>query len=207
MMKRLKWIWLTVVLLTACTPAASRPATPPVAATATATLPPPTVAATPTLPPQEEGITPVEGWTRAQYGEAWDIAYPSGWTVNDAGAGEGALQFQGDYGGRRYEVTFSYPIGLSAQSLEAWVEEQLAPLSPDQRTAVVVSDVVVGDTAAKKVLNLPRGDGPSPSHHVYIWRTENKNPRLITIAQIDGQPVDAAAMEALLDQFIAQVQP
>jgi len=233
-MKRFKWIWFTVVILTAviltaCTPATSRPASPPQPA-ATDT-PQPTIAATPTplpqeaptlppqetptlppeevptLPPQEEVTSPEEGWTRAQYGDAWDIAYPSDWTINDAGAGEGALQLQGDYGGYRYEVTFSYPIGIGAQSLEAWVEEQLAPLSPDQRAAVVVSDVVVGGTPAKKVMNLPNSAGASPVHHVYIWRSENKNPRLITIAQTDGQPVDAAAMEALLDQFIAQVQP
>lgn len=145
-------------------------------------------------------------WTRQQFGDAWDVAYPAGWTVNAAGAYEGAVQLQGQYGTHTYQINLSYPIGITAQSLEAWVEAQLASLTPEQRAAVEVSDDTVANAPAQKVLNLPAAGGASPMHHVYIWRTDNQNPRLITIAQVDEQAFDAAAMEALLDRFIAEVR-
>jgi hypothetical protein len=116
------------------------------------------------------------------------------------------LQVEGEFGGHSYAVTFSYPIGILVQTLDEWVEEYLAPLTPEQREAVVVSDLTVASTPAKKVLNYPAGGGATVAHHVYLWRSEGKNPRLITINQIDGQPLDAVAMEQLLDRFLATVQ-
>ena len=154
-----------------------------------------------------EDITePAEGWTREQFNTAWDIAYPAGWTVNSAGAYEGAIQLEGDFQGHSYAVTFSYPMGILAQSLDAWVEEELAALPLEEQSAVVVSDLTVANAPAKQLLNFPNPDGISPMHRVYIWRAEERNPRLITIAQVDGLPVDAAAMESLLAQLLAEVR-
>jgi hypothetical protein len=146
-----------------------------------------------------------EGWTREQFNTAWDIAYPAGWTVNSAGAYEGAIQLQGDFQGHTYAVTFSYPMGILAQSLDAWVEEETAALTLGQQAAVVTSDLTVANAPAKQLLNFPNPDGISPMHRVYIWRAAERNPRLITIAQVDGLPVDAAAMESLLAHFLAGV--
>jgi hypothetical protein len=151
------------------------------------------------------GAAPVS-WVRQQFGDAWDIAYPAGWSVNTAGAHEGALQLRGPYLGHSYELSLSYPIGITAPSLEAWVDEQLAALTPDQRARVQVSAATVAGAPARKVLNVPANGGPI-THRVYVWRLGNTNPRLITIAQVDDRPFDAQAMAALLDQFIAQVQP
>lgn len=149
--------------------------------------------------------TPPPGWTRERFGEAWDIAYPEDWTVNSAGAHEGAIQLEGPYEGRTYSIALSYPIGIAAESLDAWVEEQLAALSSEQRDAVEISDVTVVGVAAKKVLNMP-ADGEQLAHHVYIWRSDARNPSLIQVTQTDGDPVDPDAMEALLDTFIAQIR-
>src|SRR5690606_7822658 len=156
-----------------------------------------TATAAPTATPSDTA------WIREQFGDAWDVAYPTGWTVNAAGAHEGAVQLQGQYGTHTYQINLSYPIGIMAQSLEVWVEAQLASLTPEQRAAVEVSDDTIANAPAQKVLNLPAAGGASPMHHVYIWRTDNQNPRLITIAQVDEQAFDAAAMEALLDRCIA----
>jgi hypothetical protein len=146
-----------------------------------------------------------EEWTQQSFGDAWSIGYPAGWVVNDAGAHEGALQLEGSYDGRSYRVTYSYPIGILADSLQAWVDEMLLPLTLEQREAVVMSDVMVANTPAKKVLNMPAADGAT-AHHVYIWRSENQNPRLITITQSDGEPFDAVAADQLLDRLLVTVQ-
>jgi hypothetical protein len=149
---------------------------------------------------------PDETWITESYGDAWTIGFPAGWMVNDAGAHEGALTVEGSYEGRSYAVTYSYPIGILAASLEAWVEEALLPLSLEQRNGVTVTDITVANTPAKKVLQVPTPDGASLAHHVYIWRSDSKNPRLITIAPTDSQPVDAVAMDQLLDRLLATVQ-
>jgi hypothetical protein len=200
-------------------PTLAIPETPVTAVEPTAPVAPvdtPTVAVEPTLPTEatietstetgtETGAEITGAWTREQFNTAWDIAYPEGWTVNRAGAHEGAIQVEGDFEGHTYAVTFSYPIGIFAQSLEAWVEEALAPLTPEEQAAVVTSDLIVDNAPTKQLLNLPNQNGNSPMHQVYIWRADERNPRLITITQVDDQPVDAAAMASLLAQFIAQV--
>ncbi len=166
---------------------------------------PPNSAAEPDSPLATPADTVNSEWTRQQFGGAWDIAYPADWTVNDAGANEGAIQLEGPYGDHRYAVTLSYPIGISAPTLAAWVDEQLSPLSPEARAVVEVSEISAAQALAQKVLNLPTADGVGLTYHVYIWRTEGKNQRLITISQTDDLPFDGAAMATFLDQFIAEI--
>jgi len=89
--------------------------------------------------------------------------------------------------------------------LAAWVDEQLSPLSPEARAVVEVSEISAVQALTQKVLNLPTADGVGLTHHVYIWRTEGKNQRLITISQTDDLPFDGAAMATFLDQFIAEI--
>lgn len=145
-------------------------------------------------------------WIQATYGEAWAIGYPAGWTVNDAGAHAGSLTLQGDYDGHNYTVTYDYPIGIFADSLDAWVDEVLLPLSLEQRDTLAISDISVANIPTKKILNMPTHEGTTIAHHAYIWRTDSKNWRLITITQSDDQPVDVAAMEQLFDQLLRAVQ-
>jgi hypothetical protein len=179
-------------------------------------LPTPTPAATVTAGTGESGapaatVPPLDPeWVQQSYGKAWTIGYPASWTVNDAGAHEGALQLQGDYAGHSYSVTYNYPMGILSDSLEVWVDESLLSLTLEAREAVVVSDVTVANTPAKKVLNVPTAEGTTTAHHVYIWRDDEnsgtKNPRLITITQTDSQPIDAVAMDQLLDRLLLTVQ-
>ncbi len=174
--------------------------------------PTPSVFTEPTVPTPIETVSAesVPGadadWIQESYGDAWTIGYPTGWTVNAAGANEGALQLQGEYESRSYAVTYSYPIGILADSLDAWVDEALLALTLEQREAVVITDVTIANTPAKKVLNVPTPDGASIAHHLYIWRSETKKQRLITITQIDGLPVDPVAMEQLLDRLLVPVR-
>ncbi|MGH9429386.1 MAG: hypothetical protein ACRD2L_24135 [Terriglobia bacterium] len=156
-------------------------------------------------------------WTRQQFARAWDIEYPADWLVNDGGIHEGYLVVGGYYGGHTYKVTFTYPIferPEAMQSLDAWITDEFAFLSPAQRSAVQVLDVTVAGVPAKKVLNLPEkiysDDGTMPSglltHACYIWRRDEKNPSVIRIKQVDGQPFDAAQAEKLLDQFLTGIR-
>lgn len=143
-------------------------------------------------------------WIRQRFGNAWDIAYPADWAINDAGIHEGALELSGAYEGRRYRVSLCYPIGITAPTLDAWVAAELASLPADQRAQVRQSDLQVAGAPARKVVNIATPAGPV--HRVYIWRAGTTNPRLIEIAAIDGAPPDLAAMERLLDRFVAGVR-
>lgn len=138
--------------------------------------------------------------------------------MNDAGIDEGSLVLNGPYGGHIYEVNLAYPIfqRLEAmQSLDAWINEELASLAPEQLGAIQVLDITVAGAPAKKVLNMPekiyddgttRGYGERLTHACYIWRRDEKNPSAIIIKQIDTLPFDAPQMDTLLDQFLAGIR-
>ena len=138
--------------------------------------------------------------------------------MNDAGIHEGSLVLNGSHGGHAYEVSLANPIFQrpeAAQSLEAWIDDELASLAPDQRDAVQVLDITVAGTPAKKVLNIPekifddgtnRVYGERLTHACYIWRRDEKNPSVIIIKQIDTLSFDAPQLETLLDQFLAGIR-
>ena len=158
------------------------------------------VALTPTAPP----IT----WIHKQFADAWSLEYPATWDVNAAGGDEGAVELHGDYNGHRYVVAFAYPIfeqAVDTFSLEAWVAQELATLSADQRSAITVSDLTIADAPAKKVLNFPGARSGTAAHRVYIWRSGNRNPRLVTIEAGDNQPPDTVQMAQLFDRFVAGI--
>jgi heat shock protein HslJ/photosystem II stability/assembly factor-like uncharacterized protein len=147
-----------------------------------------------------------DGWTRSQIGDFWNVEHPADWTINDAGAGEGAVQLMGPYEGHSYQVNLSFPIGILVQTLEEWIEEQLSPLTPEQREAIEISDLTVDRAPAKKLLNFPGTEGRQFEHRVYVWRSGDVNPRLITLLQTDDQPFDSEAAAALLERFAAGIR-
>jgi hypothetical protein len=158
------------------------------------------VALTPTAPP----IT----WIHKQFADAWSLEYPATWDVNAAGVHEGAVEMRGDYNGHRYAVAFVYPIfeqAVDTFSLEAWIAQELATLPADQRSAITVSDVIIADAPAKKVLNVPGTTPDTASHRLYIWRSGDRNPRLVTIQAADNQPPDTLQMAQLFDRFLAGI--
>jgi hypothetical protein len=225
---------LLLAVLTACNTATPPPTTPPAApppnttATLTAsptdspTAPPatPTLTQAPTLTPTTPPATatPAANWVRQQFATVWDIEYPEDWTTNEAGLHEGNLGLSGAYEGHDYSVGFSYPIfdnPDAMQSLEAWIEYELAALTPDQRSAVQILDITVAGAPAKKILNMPERtvengvvshDSERLYHVCYIWRRNETNPSVIRIVQTNTQPFDAAQAETLLDRFLAGVQ-
>ena len=158
------------------------------------------VALTPTAPPIS--------WIHKQFADAWSLEYPATWDVNAAGVDEGAVEMRGDYRGHRYAVAFVYPIfeqAVDTFSLETWVAQELAPLPADQRSAITVTDLTIADAPAKKVLNFPGARSGTASQRVYIWRSGDRNPRLVTIQAGDNQPVDTLQMAQLFDRFLAGI--
>ncbi len=183
----LRYLWLALLfaaLLAGCgipQSAVNPTATPTSPATV---LPQPTVTPAPATP-----TVPDLGWTRNQFGSAWNIAYPASWQVNTAGTHEGNLSMRGPYNGHTYEVVFSYPIfEQPVDTLDAWVEQVLAKLTPEQRQRVTVVDLTVAGAPAKKVLNVPGAAPGDIGHYVYIWRAGGQNPRLVVIRQRDDNP-------------------
>ncbi|MGB8646755.1 MAG: META domain-containing protein [Anaerolineae bacterium] len=167
--------------------------------------------ALPTAIPAASGTStsvpaPAVSWKRQHFGTLWNVAFPQNWTVDDAGAQQGAIELQGPYGNHTYQVGITYPIGIDAASLDAWVQQQVGALPDTERAKVQVSDVTVAGAPAKLVLNMPTADGKERTHNVYIWKVGDVNQRLIVIAQVDAQPYDAQAAEKLLDDFLFQAR-
>jgi len=206
-----------VTVATMTVPSAASPTMPPITPVS------PTLV--PTTAPGERQPTallattiPVANWMRQHFANAWDIEYPEGWTVNDAGLHEGHLVLSGTYRGHIYEVGLGYPIFEhpdAAQNLDAWIDAELASLAPDQRRAVQILDITVAGTPAKKVLNMPEkifDDGVTRryaerlTHACYIWQRNDQSPSVVSIKLMDTQPFDARQMEAVLDRFLAGIR-
>jgi len=115
---------------------------------------------------------------------------------------------RGEYRGHRYAVAFVYPIfdqAVDTFSLEAWIAQELATLPAEKRNAITISDLTIADAPAKKVLNFPGARSGTASQRLYIWRSGDRNPRLVTIQAEDNQPVDTLQMAELFDRFLAGI--
>jgi heat shock protein HslJ len=145
-------------------------------------------------------------WTRQTVGGSWNVNVPEGWTVLDNGAQEGYVELTGTYGAHEYVVRLSYPVGIDAANLDAWVQQELDGLDSIQRKGLVVVDTVVGGVPAKRISNMPDIEGTQTLESIYIWRTGEIAPRLISVAQMDAQATDVSAMRAFTDHFIGGVQ-
>jgi hypothetical protein len=165
--------------------------------------PEPTVEPTPEA--NDEALDELN-WTRRQFGQAWNIEYPAEWEVNEGGLHEGYLGLQGSYQDHSYQMNFAYPIiGSSLPSgsltLDTWVEQELAGAT----SVDSVEDLTVASVPAKKVLGLVTDQHPQPVHRLYLWRDNDRNPRVVQIVQADDQPTDTETMAALFDRFIAGI--
>ncbi len=189
----------------------------------TTRLPPPhPLPTTVPLPPSVEPLptpatsAPEVAWTRKQVPPAWDIAYPAGWTVHEAGAHEGTVELHGAYQGPTYEVRLALPrIGKGQHELETWVEQDLAQIAPAHRSpaasaTVTLSDIMVAGVAAKKVVGVVDPDTGTLTSRIYIGAGQGKGPRLVVVKQIDRQPVDYmadyTALEAFVDRFLSNMK-
>lgn len=171
--------------------------------------PPPATASAPTTESRESTVQ----WIRQQFGDVWDIEYPQGWTINDAGVYAGSLGVEGTYNARRYLVSFDVPIlppGISPSGdvamLDAWVASEIAALPQEQQKAIMVEETIVAGAPARRILNMPDPATGEVTHRLYIWRSSNVNPRLIVIRPMDQKTLDRKEMQELLDRFGASVR-
>lgn len=203
----------TMLVLAACASSSPSSSTGPITAAATAT---PAVEqaqspATVSTPKAESSELTVQ-WIRQQFGDAWDIEYPQGWTINDAGVYAGSLSAAGTYNAQRYVVSFDVPIlppGISPSGDIAMLDacaSEIAALPQEQQKAVAVEETVVAGVPARRVLNMPDPATGEVTHRLYIWRSGSVNPRLIVIRPIDQETPDRKEMQELLDRFGAGVR-
>lgn len=178
--------------------------------------PSPTVPATTILPTTASNSvteTPTDfqaevEWVRQQFGTAWNIEYPEGWTVNTAGVHEGFLGLEGWYKGHTYNVTFSYPIlgqSVDALTLNKWVTRDLAGATGLYSDTLNIQDMTVAGGLAKKVIGVVTDRTQRDTSRVYIWKRDDKNPSLIVIEQDDARPTNTKTIEELLDRFAAGI--
>jgi len=74
---------------------------------------------------------PTTQWTRKQFGSAWDLEYPAGWSYSSESADEGGLALTGSYGGKGYKIAMEYPIGAFT-SIDDWAGNYLKILTPQK---------------------------------------------------------------------------
>jgi hypothetical protein len=216
-MKRYLQILCTALLLAACSNPPPQPTQPTqVASPAISTAPaataepsqppatalPATVTTAPQIPTAE---TPPSGeaWARHEFGAAWSLEVPTGWEIRDAGAHEGALALEGDFEGSRYAANFSYPIFESfPSSIDAWVEQSVQESFP-AGTSLTIVDTTVAGAPARIVRSVTTPEGPSDQ--VFIWSGPDRNPRRVSLTQIDGSQPNPDSMARLLDRLLAGV--
>ncbi len=147
------------------------------------------------------------GWERHRFFDVWDVAYPTGWTVDRPGTGDVLLS--GAYGAHQYQVAVTRPTGVTAQSLAAWVQSDLEAINQGGAPRQPLGNETL---PALKVtnLNLPgQAQGACPAVRVYA-RTNNargeQNYLVMTVTQTDKTACDAAASEQLAEALIAAVR-
>lgn len=204
----------TMLVLAACASSTPSSTTGPITAAATATpaVEPPQPLATVAAPTAESSGSPMR-WIRQQFGDAWDIEYPQGWTINDAGVYAGSLSAAGTYNAQHYVVSFDAPIlppdiapSDDVAMLDAWVASEIAALPQEQQKAVAVEKTIVAGVPARRVLNMTDPATGEVTHRLCIWRSGSVNPRLIVIRPIDQETPDRKEMQELLDRFGAGVR-
>jgi hypothetical protein len=203
-MKRLSALLISVALLLgACTGVAGEvpsvtnsPSPAPISPPAATALPIPTVAAT---------VPAESAWVGYDFAPAWVLALPADWQMDSAGAREGALAAQGVINGRNYLATFHYPLfEQMPASLEAWVEQEIRAAFPAGMRPSM-SAVTIAGVPAKRISAWPTSDGSS-MEQVFIWSGNDRNPRRISIAIVDGGPPDPAAMDGFVSRMLASIE-
>jgi hypothetical protein len=53
--------------------------------------------------------------------------------------------------------------------------------------------------------SVPSAKSGIASHRLYIWRSDDRNPRLVTIQATDNQPADTVEMAQLFERFLAGI--
>lgn len=146
-----------------------------------------------------------EGWTRTRLGAEWDVALPPNWAVNAASIEAAAYELEGPWQDHVFQVNLSFPSDVDQDTLDAWVADALAHLTP-QHADLAVQSFTVGEVSAAFVRSVPLGTEPSPQHRVYVWSAAGLPPRLITFTQVDDHAYDAQALADFAALFLAQVR-
>lgn len=150
-------------------------------------------------------------WSRKQYGDSWNMEVPENWKIDDTGAKNGFISATGEYLGGKYTADFSYPDFTNRpspgipDSLEAWVQQDLAVLSDTQRSLVKTVDFKIGDVFGKEVLNYPQAGSGNDSHRLYIWKRSAKNPSLVVVSQSFGD-LNSQKMQTLFERLIKGIR-
>lgn len=180
-----------------------------------------TVQPTPTVEPMNQPtesaqtqptIDPTANWNRKQFGNAWNIKYPSNWEINDLGVNEGSLILKGEYNEGEYQLNLGYPLTPKEKNIEEFINSDLDGVSENKKAEIKRSDIIVNNASAKKLLNVPiinwvdqkPVDTGQLSHRVYIWKYNSTNPRRISLEQLSPQ-FNSQQAETLLDLFIKEI--
>lgn len=166
-----------------------------------------------TLKLLEKPVDPDLGlkWVRRQFGDSWNFEVPENWQVKDEGAKSGFISLVGEYSGNFYQADFSYPVfedhpnpGIPT-SLGAWLQQDLNSLTPEQKNLVISSDLKIGETVAKIILNYPQPGSGNLSHRLYIWKRSDRNPSQVVIYQNSGE-LDGQKMRTLFERFVKGIK-
>lgn len=149
-----------------------------------------------------EAVEDESAWVRAEFGDAWDISYPLGWSVNQLGAHEGAVSLNGMIADQRYIVSLSFPIGQFPESLAEWAEKEVAG-QPEDTRAVQVTDA---QAAGVPAVIIQFEQGGANFFHVYLDKSAQQNRRLVVMQPAEGFRGDPVVMRLFLERFLKEMR-
>jgi hypothetical protein len=156
------------------------------------------------------GSTPEAGqagaWERQTFFEVWDIGYPDGWAVEEAGD---RVVLTGAYGSQEYRVDLTQGGEAADDNAQTWAEADLAAAGQENAPLTKVS---VTEVEAYKASNLTlQGEGTASCPAARVYGQEGAATGalyriIITVAQTSGEQCDVPNTERLADAMIAEAR-
>lgn len=146
----------------------------------------------------------IEGWVRKEFsfeGEVmWDVYYPTGSMLFEAGLKEGGLGIVSTLNNQTYDFNFNYPKGEVGATIDAWVAaDSVAYAGPGGKKGTVADKNGVEIRVVRDVKN---SSGENTAY-VYIWKSGETNRRLIYITTKDT----TANLNVVVDKFVVGLNP
>jgi hypothetical protein len=146
----------------------------------------------------------IEGWTRKEFsfdGDVkWDVYYPTGSMLFEAGLDEGGLGIFSSANGVEYDFSFSYPKGEIGTTIDAWVAaDSVAYAGPGGKVGTVADKNGVEVRVVKDVKN----SSAENTAYVYIWNFGETNRRLVYITTNSS----TTNLNAVVDKFVLGLNP
>jgi hypothetical protein len=143
------------------------------------------------------------GWQLGRFKDAFPFAHPQGWQARERGD---AMVVTGPWQGGDFVFQLTRTVQVGYESLRHWVESDLNRFGVSRDNARFV-DAGRTQVAVITAVNDPGYD--CPVAYVYLWTQNpagrNQRQAMGVISQAQGSACNTAALNAFIDQYLAQI--